>query len=361
MNNLYIGFMSGTSCDGVDASLIETDGKNFFKPIHNLAIAYDLDTRKQLQELLVHFGPFHKIEKTITEFHIQAAKKLLADSGYSANAIKAAGFHGQTVYHNPGEGFTWQIGNPHMLASNIGIDVVYDFRRKDMVYGGQGAPLVPVFHKLLAKELEPPSIIVNIGGVANLTYINKEDLIAFDTGPGNALIDDIMIKLYGLPYDNKGTIASTGKVDINFIKAALSGEYYNLPYPKSLDRNSFIYLLEELNDKKPEDIIASLTYLTSAAIVHSICLLPSIPKQIFVCGGGAKNIQMMQWLKQLLREKNIDCNLSEISQLPNVNSDYVESQAFAYLAARFCNHLPSTFPSTTGARFSTICGSLVKP
>lgn len=361
MNDLYIGFMSGTSCDGVDASLIETDGKDFFKPIHNIAITYDLDTRKQLQELLIHFGSFHKIEKTITEFHIQAAKRLLAESGYSANTIKAAGFHGQTVYHQPGEGFTWQIGNPHILASNIGIDVVYDFRRKDMSYGGQGAPLVPIFHKLLAKNLEPPSIIVNIGGVANLTYINQDELIAFDTGPGSALIDDIMRKHYGLPYDDKGKIASTGKVDINFIKASLSAGYYNLPYPKSLDRNSFIYLLEELNGKNPEDIVASLTYLTSATITHSICSLPAIPKQIFVCGGGAKNIQMLQWLKQLLQEKNIDCDLSDISQLPNVNSDYVESQAFAYLAARFCNNLPSAFPSTTGASYPSICGCLVKP
>lgn len=361
MNDLYIGFMSGTSCDGVDASLIETDGKDFFKPIHNTAIAYDLDTRKELQELLIHSGPFLKIEKKITEFHIQATNKLLSESGYSANKIKAAGFHGQTIYHNPDEKLTWQIGNPHMLASSIGIDVVHDFRRRDITYGGQGAPLVPVFHKLLAKNLESPSTIVNIGGVANLTYINQEDLIAFDTGPGNALIDDTMIKYYGLPYDNKGKIASTGKVDMNFVNGTLSEEYYNLSYPKSLDRNSFIFLLEKLSGKNPEDIVASLTYLTSAAIMHSICSLPSMPKQIFICGGGAKNIQMLKWLRRLLQEKNIDCNLSDISQLPNMNSDYVESQAFAYLAARFCNNLPSAFPSTTGASSSSICGCLVKP
>lgn len=361
MNDLYIGFMSGTSCDGVDASLIETDGKDFFKSIHNIAITYDLETRKELQELLIHSGPFLKIEKKITEFHIQAANKLLTESGYSANAIKAVGFHGQTVYHNPDEGLTWQIGNPHMLASSIGIDVIHDFRRRDVAYGGQGAPLVPIFHKLLAKNFATPSVIVNIGGVANLTYINQEDLIAFDTGPGNALIDDTMIKYYGLPYDNKGKIASTGKVDMSFVNKALSGKYYNLSYPKSLDRNSFISLLEELAGKNPEDIVASLTYLTSAAICIAICLLPSMPKQIFVCGGGAKNVQMLKWLKRLLQEKNIDCGLFDIAQLPNMNADYVESQAFAYLAARFCNNLPSAFPSTTGASISNICGCLVKP
>lgn len=248
-----------------------------------------------------------------------------------------------------------------MLASRIGIDVVHDFRRRDIAHGGQGAPLVPIFHKLLAKSLESPSIIVNIGGVANLTYINQEDLIAFDTGPGNALIDDIMIKHYGLPYDDKGKIASTGKVDINFVNRTLSSKYYKLPYPKSLDRNSFIFLLKELDGKNSEDIVASLTYLTSATIIHSICSLPETPKQIFVCGGGAKNIKMMQWLNQLLQEKNIYCGLSNISQLPNINSDYVEAQAFAYLAKRFCNNLPSAFPSTTGATSSAICRCLVKP
>ncbi len=361
MNDLYIGFMSGTSCDGVDASLIETDGKDYFKPIHNIAISYDLNTRNQLQELFVHSIPFLEIEKKLTEFHIQAGNKLLSESGYSANEIKAAGFHGQTVFHKPDEGLTWQIGNPHMLASGLGIDIVHDFRRRDVAYGGQGAPLIPIFHKLLAKEHDLPSVIVNIGGVANLTYIDEEDLIAFDTGPGNALIDDMMMKHYGNSYDDRGVRASNGSIDKMFINKVLSGEYYNLSYPKSLDRNSFMFLIKELEEKNPEDIVANLTYLTSAAIVHSISQLPDWPKQIFVCGGGAKNIQMLQWIESLLKEQNINCNLLDISQLPSMNSDYVESQGFAYLAARFCNNLPSAFPSTTGAKAPSICGCLVKP
>ena len=340
MNDLYIGFMSGTSCDGVDASLIETDGKDFFKPIYNIAVSYDLDTRNQLQELFIHSVPFLGIEKRLTEFHIQAGNKLLSESGYSANEIKAIGFHGQTVFHKPDEGLTWQIGNPHMLASALGIDIVYDFRRRDVAYGGQGAPLIPIFHKLLAKDHELPSMIVNIGGVANLTYIDEKNLIAFDTGPGNALIDDMMMRHYGMSYDDQGKIASSGNVDKMFINKVLSGEYYNLSYPKSLDRNSFMFLLKELEDKKPEDIVANLTYLTSAVIMHSISLLPNIPKQIFICGGGAKNIQMLQWLEQFLKDQNIDCKLLDISQLANVNSDYVESQGFARVRFYSVPHRP---------------------
>lgn len=361
MNDLYIGFMSGTSCDGVDASLIETDGEGYFKPIHNVAISYDLSIKNQLKELFIHSIPFLDIEKKLTEFHIQAGNKLLAESGYLADEIKAVGFHGQTICHKPDDGYTWQIGNPHMLASSLGIDVVHDFRRRDIAYGGQGAPLIPIFHKLLIGDYELPSMIINIGGVANLTYIEKENLIAFDTGSGNALIDDMMMKHYGKSYDDQGKIASSGSVDKMFINKALAGEYYNLSYPKSLDRNSFTFLIDELDGKSPKDIIATLTYLTSASIIHSIGLLPNRPKQIFVCGGGAKNIQLLQWIDHLLKEQDINCPLLDISQLSNMDSDYVESQGFAYLAARFCNNLPSTFAGTTGVRKPSICGCLVKP
>ena len=361
MNDLYIGFMSGTSCDGIDASLIETDGKDYFKPIHNIAISYDSTIKIQLQELFIHSVPFLEIEKKLTELHIQAGIKLLSESGHSSNEIKAIGFHGQTILHKPDSGITWQIGNPHILASALSIDVVHDFRRRDVAHGGQGAPLIPIFHKLLSKNYDLPSVIVNIGGVANLTYIDEKDLIAFDTGPGNALIDDMMVKHYDKPYDDQGKIASSGVIDKILINKILSGEYYTAPYPKSLDRNSFVFLLKELEGENPKDIIANLTYLTSASIVLSILSLPKMPRQIFVCGGGVKNTQMLQWAKILLKEQNINCNLLDISQLSNMNSDYVESQGFAYLAARFCKNLPSTFPSTTGVKTPVICGCIVKP
>ena len=361
MSDLYIGFMSGTSCDGVDASLIETDGLDHFKPIHNVAIPYDPEIRSQLQELFKRSAPFLELEKKLTEFHIQAVDKLLVESGYKAEQIKAIGFHGQTIFHKPEAGITWQIGNPHILATATKIDVIHDFRRRDVALGGQGAPLIPIFHKMLAQKQDIPCMIVNIGGVANLTYIDADELIAFDTGPGNALIDDMMMQHYGKSFDDEGEIAASGIVDKLIVSKVLAGEYYNQSYPKSLDRNSFAFLTKELEGKNPEDIIATLTYLTSAAIVHSINLLPNVPKQIFICGGGVKNKQILSWMNDLLKEQNIPSRLSNISELDNLDPDYVESQGFAYLAARFCNDLPSAFPSTTGARSANVCGCLIRP
>jgi anhydro-N-acetylmuramic acid kinase len=361
MNDLYIGFMSGTSCDGVDASLIETDGLDFFKPIHNVAIPYDSGIRSELKELFIHSVPFLELEKKITESHIKAVDQLLSESGYLAKNIKAIGFHGQTIFHKPESGLTWQIGNPHLLASATKIDVVHDFRRRDVVLGGQGAPLIPIFHKLLARSQDLPVMIVNIGGVANLTYIDSNELIAFDTGPGNALIDDMMMQHYGKAFDDEGKVASSGKVDKLIVNKVLAGDYYNQNYPKSLDRNNFIFLEKELNDKKPEDIIATLTYLTSAAIIKSISLLPNTPKQIFICGGGAKNKQMLSWLEIILKDQGVSCKILNISSISGMNPDYVESQGFAYLAARFCNDLPSAFPTTTGSSLANICGCIVKP
>jgi anhydro-N-acetylmuramic acid kinase len=360
MNDLYIGFMSGTSCDGVDASLVETDGLDFFKPIHNVAIAYDSSIRSEIKELCMHSIPFLELEKKITELHVRATEQILSESGYLAKNIKALGFHGQTVFHKPESGLTWQIGNPHLLAAATKIDVVYDFRRRDVALGGQGAPLIPIFHKMLAQDLDLPVMIVNIGGVANLTYIDSNNLIAFDTGPGNALIDDMMMQHYGKAFDDEGRIASSGTIDKIIIDKILAGAYYDQSYPKSLDRNSFAFLKKELDSKSPEDIIATLTRLTSAAIVKSISLLPTLPKKIFICGGGAKNTQMISWLENILNEQNISCKPLNISSIPGMHSDYVESQGFAYLAARFCNDLPSAFPTTTGASIANICGCIVK-
>jgi len=175
------------------------------------------------------------------------------------------------------------------------------------------------------------------------------------------LIEEMMMMKYGKSFDDEGKIAASGTVDELLISKVLAGEYYNQAYPKSLDRNSFMFLLKELEGKNPEDIIATLTYLTAATIIHSISLLPHSPKQIFICGGGVKNKQILFWIKDLLKEKNIPSKISNISELDDLDPDYVESQGFAYLAARFCNDLPSAFPGTTGAQRANICGCIVRP
>lgn len=352
--------MSGTSCDGVDASLIRTDGNNDFESIANVHIPYPPEFRASLQELFVHMIPFLDLEKQLTEFHVVATNKLLQQANLTPKHIKALGFHGQSIFHKPDSGLTWQIGNPHLLAQKTNIDVVHDFRRRDLALGGQGAPLVPIFHKLLMQKQEKPAVVVNIGGVANLTYISEEDLIAFDTGPGNALIDDAMVEYFGYTYDNSGKVASQGIVDDAVVNKVLAGEYFSLKYPKSLDRNTFKFLEDFLADHTPADIVATLTYISSAAIAHAIVMLPDIPEKIFICGGGVKNTQMLLWIKKILTSKGILCSVESISNVDGFDPDYIESQAFAYFSARFFKELPSAFPSTTGATKQNICGCLVK-
>lgn len=360
MSEFYIGFMSGTSFDGIDASLVRTDGNNDFEAITDVHISYPPEFRASLLEPFVGMVSFLGLEKQLTNFHVDATNKLLHQANLTPGDIKALGFHGQTIFHNPDSSLTWQIGNPHLLAQKTSIDVIHDFRRRDIALGGHGAPLVPIFHKFLMQKQEKPVVVVNIGGVANLTYISEEDLIAFDTGPGNALIDDAMMKYFGRTYDDSGKIASQGLVDDSIVNKILTGEYFNLKYPKSLDRNTFNFLEDFLADHAPADIVATLTYISSAAIAHSVVMLPNIPKKVFICGGGVKNTQMLLWIKKILTSKRVLCSIENISNIDGFDPDYIESQAFAYLSARFFRELPSAFPSTTGARKQNICGCLVK-
>ncbi len=402
MGELFIGYMSGTSCDGVDASLVRTDGESAFTIIANIHIPYSSEFKFDLKKLCSELSSSLEIEKKLTEFHIEATTQLLKQTKYSNKDIRALGFHGQTIFHKPESQLTWQIGNPHLLAQGTEIDVVHDFRRRDISLGGQGAPLVPIFHKLLMQNQELPVAVINIGGVANITYISEENgipfpslnqtngfqsetaqrilirehrrdsqnsigsfklengIIAFDTGPGNALIDDAMNKYFNKSYDKNGEIASLGKIDESVVSEFLADEYFNRPYPKSLDRNSFKYINGMFANHSPEDIIATLTYITCSTIVRAVEILPNIPISIFLCGGGSRNKQIVKWLESALLTKGFNCKIENISTIGNFNQDYIESQAFAYLAARFFKDLPSAFPTTTAAIRENICGCLVK-
>jgi anhydro-N-acetylmuramic acid kinase len=360
MSKLYIGFMSGTSLDGVDASLISTNGVDEFTPIENIHIAYPKVFRDQMRDLLTNMGSFLDLEKQLTEFHIEATYQLLDIAKLHPKEIKALGFHGQTLFHKPQDGLTLQIGNPHLLAQKTNIDVVHDFRRRDISLGGQGAPLVPIFHKLLVRDQKLPVSVVNIGGVANITYVDEDRLIAFDTGPGGALIDDAMIEYFGKSFDNEGELAASGNVDILIVRKIMSMEYFNAPYPKSLDRNAFIFLKDMLLTHSPVDMIATLTYITSVSIVGALLSLPKIPKNLFLCGGGRKNTQMIMWIKEILVKENKECKIEDISMINNLDPDYIESQAFAYLSARFFCNLPSAFTTTTNTSKDNICGCLVQ-
>jgi len=369
---LYLGLMSGTSLDGVDASLIRTNAEDKIEFLGNFHLPYPEAFKVELKNLLDKVSnlvdisekarsllekvEYKQVETNLTNFHIFATASLLKKTNLKSSQLKAIGFHGQTIYHNPSQKISWQIGDAELMAKTLRSDIIYDFRSKDIEFNGQGAPLVPVFHKAITAGLEMPLAVLNIGGVANLTYIDHETMAAFDTGPGNALINDAMMKYYGKDFDEDGKVAASGSINQALIEKALEADYFKANYPKSLDRNYFNSVLELMKYLSPADLIANLTFFTASSIALSLKSLPKFPKALYLCGGGVHNQQMIKWLKSLLLNNCEVVNISSIN--PELNPDYIESAAFAYLAARFCHNLPSSFPSTTGTSQEIICGKL---
>ena len=268
------------------------------------------------------------------------------NTGCDFDDIDIVGFHGQTVLHRPEKKLTVQIGDATALAKLIHIPVMYDFRAADVEAGGQGAPFVPVYHRALAQSLdwEGPTVVVNIGGVANITYIDGDTLIACDTGPGNALLDDYMFRWLNQRFDNEGRTAALGKVDAAWINRALQMPFFSLPPPKSLDRNDFERL--KLGDIPPEDGAATLTAFTAAAIARVVPLLPKEPKNWIVAGGGARNLTMLRMLRECLAPATV-----RAADTLGWASDAIEAQAFGFLAARGLKGLPLSYPATTGVPF----------
>lgn len=355
---LAIGLMSGTSLDGIDAALIDTDGELKFKSIANLYHPFDTDFQKQLMEIIHNrSNDWLYIEKELTIRHANCVKALLEQAAISSLEIDVIGFHGQTIYHKPKQGITWQIGNPHLLAAITNIDVVSDFRRRDVSRGGQGAPLIPIFHKCLMQD-HTATAIVNIGGVANITYVDEHNLIAFDTGPGNALINDAMMEYYNKPFDNEGLIAKQGTIDESIIEEILEYDFFKMTPPKSLDRNNFTEIMDKFVARNPADIIASLTMLTVRSIISSLKFLPRNLKKIYVCGGGSKNHALMQWLVAQMELRNNSITIENEFEFGNI--DFIEAQGFAYLAIRYLKNLPSSFPSSTGTNRETLSGVLFR-
>lgn len=271
---LAIGLMSGTSLDGIDVSLIRTNGDDELELVADYHRPYEVEFQEELRNVLKSSRPWWKVERKLTQLHADAVKYVM-DKERQHGRVEIIGFHGQTVSHQPNERFTWQLGDSSLLASLVGCDVVGDFRRRDIAYGGQGAPLVPVYHRALVEQsrfVEKPVLIVNIGGVANFTYVGENELIAFDCGPGNALIDDMCAKLKGLQFDEHGKIALQGHVNERLVEEYLMDEFFDLSPPKSLDRNHFCHLtsgrIEEMSDV--DDQIATISYFTVASIIYSI-------------------------------------------------------------------------------------------
>ena len=310
-----IGLMSGTSLDGVDVALIETDGKRVKAFGPSGYRPYTDTERGLLRQALteaVHLpqrdarpGILREAERAVTIAHAEAVAAFTAQNRISREDIDIVGFHGQTVLHRPAQKMTVQIGDATALAKAIHIPVMHDFRAADVAAGGQGAPFVPVYHRALAQSLERegPMVVVNIGGVSNITYIDGADtLIACDTGPGNALLDDFMFRMTGQRFDCEGRMAAQGEVDVAWVARALEHPFFALPPPKSLDRNDFASLV--LREMAPADGAATLTAFTAAAIARIVPLLPKPPKSWIVAGGGARNLTMMRMLRERLAARH---------------------------------------------------------
>jgi anhydro-N-acetylmuramic acid kinase len=357
--------MSGTSMDGVDVALIETDGEEAIALGPSRSYAYSGEDRALLRGAVrdaasladrnARPGTLVQAGAMVTDRHAEAVEDFLAVESIGREAIDLIGFHGQTVLHRPERHLTVQIGDGKSLAARLRIRVVYDFRAADVAQGGQGAPLVPVFHRALAAAagfLEPVAVI-NIGGVANLSFIAPEkEPIACDTGPGNALLDDLMLQRLGLAFDRDGGTASQGKVDRKVLSELLAHPFFAAPPPKSLDRNDFSS--GPIESLATEDAAATLTAFTAASLAGVLPFLPSSPTVAIVCGGGARNKTLMRELADRL-----PCPVV-LAETFGWSSDAMEAQAFAYLAVRSLKKLPITFPMTTGVEKPMLGGILAR-
>ena len=340
---LALGLMSGTSMDGIDAALLESDGEAHLKPLAFFTEPYDAEFRGRLAKAVAAGRADGALEEELTRKHAQAVKALLREAKVAAGEVALIGFHGHTVFHAPADRRTVQIGDGALLAKLTGIAVVNDFRSADVAAGGEGAPLAPVFHRAIAGAIDKPVAFLNIGGVANLTWIGRDGrLLAFDTGPGNALIDDWALTHTGRPVDEGGRLAAAGRVQERLLSELMADAYFGRPPPKSLDRNHFRRAAARLDSMGPEDGAATLTHFTAAAVAAALPHLPQAPLRWVVTGGGRRNPTLMAALRERL-----GAPVDPIEAI-GWDGDAIEAQAFAYMAVRSRKGLPISFPETTG-------------
>ncbi len=344
-----IGLMSGTSLDGVDAALIETDGRRQVRSLGFVTLPYPSGFRERVRGVFGmtqedDAGTIAKLARDLTDHHLAAILSLLVQTGFQADEIDIIGFHGQTITHLPEKRFTWQIGDPDHLAATLRRPVVFDFRVQDVAQGGQGAPLIPIYHQALVARagLVRPIALLNLGGVGNITYIGAQDddLVAFDTGPGNALIDDLMLKRTGNSYDHGGETGLKGKVNESVLARWLAHPFFQARPPKSLDRNAF--QVGEIADLWTEDAAATLAAFTARAVKTGFAHLPQMPARVLVTGGGRHNGAIMRELAACL-----PCPVETVDSYA-LNGDALEAEGFAYMAVRALEGLPISFPGTTG-------------
>ena len=368
--NLYIGIMSGTSLDGVDMALVDFSAQ---KAQMQAATTYPMPENLRQDLLALHQGTVHlqklgELQQALGELYADCSLKFLKENQLTKQDIVAIGCHGQTIWHAPSGAypFTMQIGNPQIIATRTGIPTVADFRNKDMVLGGQGAPLVPAFHHALFFDENYATAVLNIGGISNVSLLSKTNVIGFDTGPGNALLDLWIEKSLGLPFDKNGDWAKTGKILPNLLAYALSDPYFQLPPPKSTGREYFnlawlekICHLAKAENAQPQDIQATLVEITAQCSAHVLQQWQEAshkPKRLLLCGGGAKNLALVEAFKRLLPQWEITTTAPF-----GIDPDDVEAAAFAWLAYCRIHNYTSNLPSVTGASQATSLGTLYEP
>jgi anhydro-N-acetylmuramic acid kinase len=352
-----IGLMSGTSLDGIDAALIETDGETVRRFGPGIAQTYDDNFRDQLRACIDDPSIREETGDQIADRQADVVQDLLDLNAIPASAIDVIGFHGQTVDHRPAEGITVQIGNAARLAARTGIDVVADFRSADVAAGGEGAPFAPLYHRALATELTKPLAVLNLGGVGNVTWLGErpEDILAFDTGPGNALIDDWMCDTTGQGMDEGGAFADTGEESPAALDKLMSHAYFAKVPPKSLDRQDFHALLQQATDGlSPANGARTLTAFTVRSVVAASRHFPAPVQRWLVCGGGRHNNLIMKLLKDTLGVP------VEPVEAVGWRGDLLEAEAFAWLAVRSLDGLPLSLPTTTGVSEPVTGGRLFK-
>ena len=343
-----IGAISGTSMDGIDVALIRSDGRERVEAGPGATFPYPDEVVVALRAVVADpdraLGPLAELERAVADAHVAAVEAFLIQFAIDRASVALVGLHGQTVLHRPRERFTRQLGDGARAAATLGIDVVNDFRSADVAAGGEGAPLVPLYHAAMCAGLERPLTVLNWGGVGNVTYLGANgEILAFDTGPANALLDDFVARRLGAPHDEGGALAASGRVDEGMVARFMRDAYFDRPPPKSLDRNHFhaaARAVERLSDADGAATLAAFTIEATAAAARVFAVAPT---RWLVCGGGRLNPTLMKGLAARLAAR------VEPIEAIGFDGDVVEAHCFAYLALRSRAGLPISLPTTTGA------------
>ena len=362
-NEAYInsmGLMSGTSLDGLDIALIRTNARNKFKLKEFYTYEYSESIKRSINNFIINRTDVKKINSLMTEFNIKAIKSFMLDFDIQKKDVDIIGVHGQTIFHKPNENWTWQLCDGKSIANSVNIPVISNFRYRDVCLGGEGAPLVALWHKALIESTKNtiyPSVFLNIGGVSNITYIESEHDIpySFDIGIGNGPIDSIVAKNFGIAFDKDGKIGLKGKANINVINKILKNAWFKQKPPKSLDKHHFDYYLRScLKGLSPVDKVATLSKLISLQIRESLNFFSLKPMRLYISGGGFKNQCILKNIKEDYK--------SILSPLDDSwNLDAIEAQAFAYLASKSLKGIPYTWKRITGVKQTSSGGILDFP